>query len=363
MSQLQEYKCPSCGGGLEFSSDTQKMKCPYCSSEFQVDAVKEMQDIESQFHDDDINWQKHNSDQWAESEIQGMRVYSCDSCGGEIMCDETTASSSCPYCDSPVVMSGQFAGGDRPDFIIPFKLDKTAAMEQFKQHIKGYGKFIAKTFKDENKIEEIKGLYVPFWLFDTKASGQASYTGTKIRVWSDNDYDYVETRYFGIYREGGLEFVNVPADGSSQMADELMQSIEPFDMNEAVDFNTAYMAGYLADKYDVGVEESTEVANERIRTSLAYTLAGSANQNYDSIVTNKCTIQLHDGTSKYVFYPVWILNTTYKGENLQFAMNGQTGQFAGHIPFSWYEFIKWALIYWAGSAVIVYLIVALIMFI
>ncbi len=364
MSGLQQYKCPSCGGKLEFESNSQKMQCPYCATEFEVEAVKEMQDFELKEDSiDDVNWNRDAHEQWTESEVEGMRIYSCESCGGEIVCEETTASSSCPYCDSPVVMSGQFAGGDRPDLIIPFKLDKKAAVAKFKEHIDGYGKFVPKLFKDENHIDEIKGLYVPFWLFDAHTTGQARYTGRKVREWSDSDYEYTETSYYSIIREGEVRFENVPADGSTQMDDELMQSIEPFNLEEAVDFNTAYMSGYLADKYDVGLDESVVIANERIRNSMEYILAGSANDNYDSLLTDQCNIQLDDGSSKYAFYPVWILNSTYRGEQLQFAMNGQTGKFVGDIPWDLKLFIIWGLIYWAGASAILYVIVALIMFI
>ena len=33
MSDLKEYKCPACGGSIEFDSHLQKMKCPYCGKE------------------------------------------------------------------------------------------------------------------------------------------------------------------------------------------------------------------------------------------------------------------------------------------------------------------------------------------
>ncbi len=363
MSDLQQYKCPACGGKLEFEAVSQSMKCPYCATEFEVEAVKEMQDIANNEDKlDDINWQKESQEEWSESEIEGMRVYSCESCGGEIVCEETTASSSCPYCDSPIVMTGQFTGGERPDFIIPFKLDKKAAVEKFKEHIKGYGKFVPERFKDENHIEEIKGLYVPFWLFDAHTSGQARYTGIDIRTWSDSSYEYTEKSYYSVIREGDLRFENVPADGSSQLDDELMQSIEPFDLEESVEFDPVYMSGYLADKYDVGLEESAPVANERIRNSTAYILSETVQGKYDTLTTESCTIQLDDGSSKYVFYPVWILNTLYKDTNLQFAMNGQTGKFVGDIPLDISLVIKWLLIYFAGATAIVYLIVALITF-
>ena len=40
MAGMLEYKCPCCDGAIQFDSATQKMKCPYCDTEFDVDALK-----------------------------------------------------------------------------------------------------------------------------------------------------------------------------------------------------------------------------------------------------------------------------------------------------------------------------------
>ena len=109
--------------------------------------------------------------QWQEGEADGLRSYVCKSCGGEIVGDENTAATSCPFCGNPVVMMGQFSGALKPDLVIPFKLDKKAAKEGLKKHLTGK-RFLPKIFKDQNHIDEIKGIYVPFWLFDTDVDAQ-----------------------------------------------------------------------------------------------------------------------------------------------------------------------------------------------
>ena len=40
MAELFDYKCPACGGALSFDSHIQKMKCPYCDSEYDMDTLK-----------------------------------------------------------------------------------------------------------------------------------------------------------------------------------------------------------------------------------------------------------------------------------------------------------------------------------
>ena len=253
MATLLEYECPCCGGKIEFDSASQQMKCPFCDTQFELEALQDYNGAMNETTQDDMSWESTAGGTWQEGETAGMSVYTCNSCGGEIVAGDTTAATSCPYCDSPVVLTGQFAGDLRPDFVIPFKLDKETAVAALKKHVEG--KFLLpKSFKDNNHIEDIKCLYVPFWMFDAGASGRIVYKATKVRRWSDSNYNYKETKYYSVIRAGDLEFENVPVDGSTKMPDDLMESIEPYSFADAKDFNTAYLAGYLADKYDVTAE-------------------------------------------------------------------------------------------------------------
>ena len=265
----------------------------------------------------------------------------CKSCGGEIVGDENTAATSCPFCGNPVVMMGQFSGALKPDLVIPFKLDKNAAKAGLMQHLSGK-RLLPKIFKDQNHIDEIKGIYVPFWLFDTDADAQVRYRTTKVRVWSDSKYDYTDTSHFLVNRSGSVSFEHIPVDGSTKMPDDLMESIEPFNFSAAVDFQTAYLAGYLADKYDVDAEQSIERANERVKRSTEEVFASTVH-GYQTVVTESSNIRLHGGKAKYALYPVWILNTTWQGKKYTFAMNGQTGKFVGDLPVDKSAAVKWTL--------------------
>ncbi len=327
MSTILEHKCPNCGAGVEFDVDSQKLKCPYCDTEFEIPAEETTDDNGNVV--DSINWGSANAG-WSEGETDGMSVYVCNSCGGEIIADKTTGASTCPYCDNPVVMKGQFSGALKPDLVIPFKFDKKAAKDALKRHI-STKKFVPKAFKEENHIDEIKGVYVPHWLFSCDAVAQVRYGAQRVRTWSDSNYIYTQTSYFDIYRAGSIGFENIPVDGSTKMADELMESIEPFNIQDAVDFNTAYLSGYLADKYDVSVENSMERANQRIRESAADSFRQTV-QNYINVDTKTINVNVANGVYKYALYPVWILNTSWNGKKYTFAMNGQTGKFVGDIP-------------------------------
>ena len=346
METIQEYKCPCCGGAISFDSSLQKMKCPYCDTEFEMETLQGYDAELKSEQTDDIKWDTGAGGSWNESETEGLRSYICKSCGGEIVGDETAAATSCPFCGNPVVIMGQFRGALRPDFVIPFKLDKKAAKEGLMKHISGK-RLLPKVFKDQNHIDEIKGIYVPFWLFDSDADASIRYRATRTSSWSDRNFIYTETRFYSVHRAGTLSFERVPVDGSSKIQNDLMESIEPFDFSEAVDFQTAYLSGFFADKYDISADESVERANERVKNSTTDAFSSTV-VGYSSVVPENVSIKLNGGKVKYALYPVWLLNTTWEGKKYTFAMNGQTGKFVGDLPVDKKAAKLWTLALTAG---------------
>lgn len=355
MSAIQEYVCPCCNGAIAFDSTIQKMRCPFCDTEFEVETLKNYDSELKEEQADDMGWDLDAGEEWQDD---GLCSYVCNSCGGEIVCGESTAATACPFCGNYVVMTGKLSGALKPDYVIPFKLDKEAAKEALKKHYEGK-RLLPKVFKDQNHIDEIKGVYVPFWLFDANADANMRYKATKVRTWSDSRYDYTETSYFAVSRGGNLEFEKVPVDGSTKMPDDLMESLEPFQFSEAVDFQTAYLAGYLADVYDVDAGQSAERANERIRKSTEDAFYKTV-RGYSMVTKESGSIRLKNSKVSYALYPVWILNTTWKDKNYLFAMNGQTGKMVGDLPLDKAAYKRWlfGLTGAIGSAlfVIIYLL-------
>ena len=298
------------------------LKCPYCDNTFDAEQMNK-----ASYEDVASSAQRMT---WSSEEQSELLVYSCNSCGGEIIADASTGATICPYCNNPVVMTGQFSGTLRPDFIIPFKLDKQSAIAALKKH---YLKkpFLPSLFKTQNQLNEIKGIYIPFWHFDATVEADIEYSAKKTRTWSDRDYNYTETETYRVNREGSIQFSNVPVDASSKMPDNMMNSLEPYFFNEATNFNTAYMAGYLADKFDVEKDACNPRADDRMILSteriFADTLVG-----FDSFKKTKTDFWFSNTAARYTLLPVWFLVTSWKNNNYTFAMNGQTGKFVGELP-------------------------------
>ena len=365
-SQVTNYKCPSCTGPLHYDSKSGQMACEYCGSVFTVQQIEALYEGKNEQAENafnaaqaaqaataenaadvqdgmDVDWDLSaaGSDWGAEGE--GLRAYICPSCGAELICDETTAATSCPYCANPTIVPGQFSGTLMPDLIVPFRLDKEAAKTALREHFKGK-KLLPRAFSEENHLDEIKGVYVPFWLLDADCDADMSFNATRVRTWSDLNYHYTETRYYRLFRSGFVRFGNVPVDGSLKMPDELMESLEPFDTGRAVSFKKAYLSGFFADRYDVSAENCVQRANERVKQSTVQAFSETTG-GYSGVMNTGSNIRLRNARAKYALLPVWILNTSWHGKNYQFAMNGQTGKFVGDLPTDKGAYWKYRLIY------------------
>ena len=343
-AQVTNYQCPACTGPLQFNAETGKLGCEFCGSTYEATEIealyaeKDAKAAENKSATDAKREEEKAGDEWDLSglsddwgaEAGNMRAYSCPSCCAELICDETTAVTSCPYCGNPTVVPGQFSGALRPDFVIPFKATKKEAIAALKKHYEGRP-FLPNAFKNENHIEEIKGVYVPFWLFDGEVDCEAVYDCGRIHTYRSGSYDVIHTDHFEVLREGTVSFSRIPVDGSTKMPDDYMDSIEPFDYSELKEFSTGYMPGYLADKYDVSAEDCSSRADERAANTAESCLRGSV-VNYSSVLERHKNLRLHRGEVKYALLPVWLLSTRWNGQNWLFAMNGQTGKFVGKLP-------------------------------
>ena len=341
---VTNYKCPACTGPLHYAGDSGKLECEYCGSSFAVEEIEALYAPKEEAVEETVSANEVVTDEWGE-EAENLCVYSCPSCGAELICDNTTVATSCPYCGNPTVIPGVFQGGLKPEYVIPFKLDKKAAIEALKQFYKGK-RLLPKEFSNENHIEEIKGVYVPFWLFDGVASADISYHATRVHSHVLGDEQITTTEHYSVRRAGNVNYNMVPVDASSKMPDAHMDSVEPFDYSDMKPFSTAYLAGYMADKYDVTEQESRKRAEIRVANTVE-DMVNSTAIGYTTCVENHKSVDVKHEGAKYVLLPVWMLSTRWNGNNYLFAMNGQTGKLIGDLPVSkkrfWQCFFKiWA---------------------
>lgn len=349
--QIQNYQCPNCTGPLQFDPASGKLVCEYCGSTYTVEEIEKLlgkQDAAKPPKPGKA--EQPEGSPWSEAEAAGLKVYNCPSCGAELIFDAETTASSCPYCGNPTIVPGELSGALRPEWVIPFKLTKEEAVQKLKEHYRKKP-LLPKLFSDRNHLEEIKGVYAPFWLYDGETSGNAEYDAEKVRHYRSGSYDVTETAHFKCYRSGSLRFERIPVDSSTKMPDEYMDAIEPFDYAEMVPFSTSYLPGFMADKYDVDAESAQERARVRAEKSLVEAMEQSVS-GYSGVRNTGAEVQFQRSGLHYALLPVWLLSTKWKDNTYLFAVNGQTGKLVGDLPIDRGRKNAWFFGVWAGVAAV-----------
>lgn len=369
MSDVQ-LKCPSCGAPINFDVPSGKMKCSFCGASFTVEEVNQFNGISQANAELDAahaqqagtsgaggsgaaggagaaatpetqistapaegqpGWVEPPPTYLDEATGQKMAQFQCNSCGGEIIGSPDMVSARCPWCNNNFVATGQLTSTRVPDRMIPFAMTKEQALEAFKANMKGL-KLIPREFKQVS-VDDIQGVYVPYWLYDATVAGEGNFSCENLRTWTDSDYEYTQHQEYQVYRSANVAFLDVPVAGTTKVTDKLTESIEPFDYTKSVAFSPAYLTGFMTNKYDVEAQDANPRALERMKDSTEEVLRNSIS-GYDTVSTINTSIQPAFGELEYVFLPMWLMNVDFQGKNYNYAMNGQTGKFVGTFPVS-----------------------------
>ena len=212
------YKCPNCDGGLVFDPSSQKYHCEYCLSDFTQEELEclsqELVRRKAEHQEPGLQGQDSREPERREPGSAGAQpvLYTCPSCGAQIVTDETTAATFCYYCHNPVVLAGRLEGQFRPDYVIPFQIDRQKAEEIFSQWI-GRKKYVPETFYNKKQIESMSGVYFPYWLYSCRVDGELDAQGTRLRTWDTAGMRYTETTVYDVKRQGTMEVDHVARNG------------------------------------------------------------------------------------------------------------------------------------------------------
>ncbi len=335
---VKSFKCPSCSAPLTYDGREGVMTCAYCGAEIDPAFFEEEERPDEGAK---RSWEKYGEGKADWGEEGNTTLFTCSSCGGEIVCEGETAATVCPYCDSPTLLSERLTGAYRPDVILPFRVkeeDAKVAMAKFCRR----KLLLPSAFRREHKMENLKGMYLPYWLFDCKTNSRFTYSATRKRSWRSGDYMYTKTSYYRLVRRGLLDFDDIPVDAAVKMDNVMQESLEPFDTGEAMPYSDQHLAGYLANRYDDSAENCSKRAWERVRASVNDAMRRTT-LGYTTVTKTAEDICFTESSVSYALFPVWFLQVKYREKTYPFAINGQTGKMSGKLPISPLKFILWLL--------------------
>ena len=337
-------KCPNCGSNLTLNADTQKLECPSCGASFDpaslnTNTVDELEAKQAEPTDPSQEAAQAYAAQQAAEAQQAAQAqqeaapeqteFVCNACGAKIVTDSHTAATFCAFCGSPALVGKRLTEQFQPQYMIPFKYSRKSAEEAFIKWA-GKGKWTPFGFVSKKNVEKMSGLYVPFWLFNIKATIDANGTGTKVRYRGDDEI--IET--FNFARKAQLSWDHVPLDGETRIDDALMEAIEPFDFDALIPYDYRYLPGFYADRYDQSPQDLAARATKRGIDGVDTALKSSLKGIYDRFTIKQNLSRIDSMEANYALLPVWFLSYKYRNKYYYFAMNGQTGEVAGQVPVS-----------------------------
>ncbi|MBH1941206.1 TFIIB-type zinc ribbon-containing protein [Mobilitalea sibirica] len=354
------YKCPNCGADMAFDSETGLLRCDSCG---RTDNIEKMAGEKQPPSGGTVTYDMSEEDKRAaeaafEKDYEDDKdedtpahhatftgneatEYHCKNCGAVLITDTQTTATTCNFCGAGVVLSDRLSGSLAPVKVIPFTINKAQAQEAFIKWCKK-GRLTPKDFMNADRIKNITGLYVPFWLYDLNGRGEAEATCTRVHTYTRGDWIYTETKYYYVYRKVDLNYLRIPCDASKKMDDSMMDKLEPYHYDNLKDFNMPYLAGYIAEKYDYDDQKLLPRMKERVN-SYVENYIRSTISGYTTVSFHRKDINIRQKRADYTLLPVWMVCYDYKQAEHNFAMNGQTGKIVGKPPLSAKRIAAWFL--------------------
>ncbi|MBR3461048.1 MAG: TFIIB-type zinc ribbon-containing protein [Clostridiales bacterium] len=324
---VTDKKCPNCGATVVYDPETLAMSCPFCGYSRQLPKPEDNgQDVEEL---DFSTAKNRESLDWGKSK----KSLVCKNCGAETIMDSADTAQCCPYCGSTQVMP---VDNDEdviaPGGVVPFEITKEKATQLFKSWMKGK-LFAPNDAKKSCEAKNFSGVYLPYWTYDSQTTSPYEVKLAFDSTDKDGHTSTTYKTYRGIY-ERFIDDETVYA--SKKTNNRFIKAASTFDFSKLRKYSPEFIAGFLAERYTVGLDEGWDIAKTQIKAKLQNEIGSMERKKHHADRVSKVTFNTAYSkvTYKYVLAPIWIANFKFKEKIYNIVVNGQTGQIKGEAPVS-----------------------------
>jgi len=326
--------CPSCGNQLNYSAEKKKISCDHCGYD------EDVNDSNNLVVEKSLSEALQHVQDFVPKEI-GKKVFHCGNCSAKFMVESDKTQFTCGFCGSRNVNLDAFDHQYiQPIGIIPFYVSREEATKKFKKWIK-QGAFHPNKLKKLATVDDLHGLYVPFWTYDAQTesswsgqSGQYYYQNTRVATKTGfRNQSVRQVRWRN--RSGHLKhfFDDVLVVASKKLDQGSFDKVLPYRLEEVVNYDARLTMGWETEIYQVEVNEGYDIAerimDHRLRNMCSAQLGGDTQRNLH------VSSQKSSQTYKHIVLPLWICSYTYQNKLYRFVINGQTGRLNGQKPISY----------------------------
>ncbi|MDO4960230.1 MAG: TFIIB-type zinc ribbon-containing protein [Eubacteriales bacterium] len=359
------YKCPNCNGPLTWNGQKEKFVCDYCMSSFTEAELEALAPSETKAEEVDAEMGEAIKESAGENgasaqafnekpaagtaAAQGagaasgedagtakpakMKLYSCPSCGAQVVTDDTTAATTCYYCHNPIVMMDKLGDDYTPDFVIPFAIDKKKATEIFTGWVKQQ-KYVPKDFYNAQQIELLSGVYFPYWVYSCDLKSDVKGTAEHVRTWDEMGMRNTETSVYDISDSGSMDINNLSRIALNKASKVLCESVMPFELDKLKKFQPGYLQGFIAETRDIQKAEIQPDIRKEVEEFAAQSVNAKISEGgFSKVNIASLDTRISNEKYQYALMPIWTV--TYKdkgGKVYYFSINGQTGKTCGELP-------------------------------
>jgi hypothetical protein len=330
VSAREKHACPACGAQAEWNPAKQ------------LDLVKMLNELPAEQR----GWDT------------ARRSVQCQSCKAVMVFDPAKVGKNCDFCGSPALVDyEELQTPIRPQSLLPFKISQSDVRDRMKRWYASKW-FAPNAFKHKSLIDQLHGLYVPYWTFDAQVhcewEADAGYYYYTTETYRDSKGN-TQTRQVRHVRwepaSGEIDhfFDDEPVPATKGVETGLLRQVEPFPTKEVVPYDTAFLSGFVVERYQINLVEAASASQAQMHSALealcARQVPGDTHRNLH--------IQPHysNQTFKHLLLPIWLLTYRYRSKPFQVVANGYTGAIAGHYPKSF-----WKIAFLVLIALVVFLV-------
>lgn len=332
-----QHPCHQCGARLSYAPGTSKLVCEYCGAEQIIQSAQQPAAVE------ETDYRRFLSEtDLSEEQKQQVHTIKCPSCGANSTLRPNLSADRCPYCDTPLVVENRATSTlIKPRYLLPFKIDRTAARQAFRRWLAGLW-FAPGTLKlHADNAGKLNGVYVPYWTYD--ADTLSFYTGERGDDYTERYTETVDgktveqtrthTQWTSVSGSVGHRFDDVLVVASKALPHEQTQALEPWDLHNLTPYDESFLEGFRAETYQVGLEQGFDEArtfmDSVIRRRICADIGGN-HQRIHSVNTGYQAVSF-----KHLLLPIWISAYRYSGKVYRFVINARSGEVQGERPYSW----------------------------
>ncbi|MCB1754717.1 MAG: primosomal protein N' (replication factor Y) - superfamily II helicase [Gammaproteobacteria bacterium] len=346
------FPCEQCGALLKYDIGTTDLKCSYCGhSNTIVNSSEPI--LEYNIH--------HALRELERAKILDpeITVVRCNTCAAEFDLDPNSHAGECPYCGTTVVTGTGHVKPIKPKALLPFAISADQARDSYKKWLSGLWFAPNALKKYAREDQKLNGVYIPYWTYDS--STQTAYTGQR------GDVYYVRQSYTAVVNGRQVRqtrmvpkirwtpvsgrthrhFDDVLVGASRSLPRQIMDWLQPWDLENLIPYTEAYLSGFNSEIYQVDLDEgfnrARQIMDNAIRSDVARAIGGDQQQ------IHSVNTQHSETTFKHVLLPLWSAAFRFRGKTYRFVVNGRNGKTRGERPWS---FIKISLAVLAGGTVL-----------